>query len=352
MIQQLFVSPKEPWLAVLLSTIFPGIGQLYARRTVRGCLLIFLAIALIATGGWCLLSPDGSIFLATQAALIFFVLNFFNLFDAHRCARKANSSEFETYRKSHKDPWLAVFLSDLIPGMGHAYQGLWLPGLFFFGLTIILGGLSNQSPLWLVLSIGLTIFCIYNAYMSSTERRHSENLIKVVCLVLVATSVFSVLSALVFRIYVAEARHMPSGSMEPTLQVDDRFMVEKLSDRSSSPERGDIIVFKAPRAALDFTGSTTNDAYTKRVIGLPGDTVEVKAGKVLINGTALEEDYIQSSTDYVLEPEVVPEGNYFVLGDNRNSSSDSHVWGFLPGENIIGRVSKIFWPPARQGRVE
>lgn len=162
----------------------------------------------------------------------------------------------------------------------------------------------------------------------------------------------SIVLALGIRQFVAEARFIPSGSMEPTLQIDDRLVVEKISYRFNPPERGDIIVFQAPQRALDAVGSTTKDAYIKRVIGLPGDSVEVKEGKVFINGEALSENYIQAPPAYTWGPETVPAEQYLVLGDNRNSSSDGHVWGFLPQESIIGRAVVRFWPPDRIGGLE
>ncbi len=162
----------------------------------------------------------------------------------------------------------------------------------------------------------------------------------------------SVVLALGIRQFVAEARFIPSGSMKPTLQIDDRLVIEKISYRFNPPKRGDVIVFQAPQAALDLVGSTRKDAYIKRVIGLPGDTVEVKEGQVFIGGNALEEDYIQAPPAYTWGPETVPEGEYLVLGDNRNSSSDGHEWGFLPRENIIGRAVVRFWPPQRIGGLD
>lgn len=353
MIDQPSISYKEPWIAVVLSTIFPGIGQLYAGKITRGAVFISLSILLTAAAGWLVYSPTGSIRTAIQLFLVSILFSIFNLFDAHRCAHKANSKEFEAQRKSKKDPWLAVFLSDLIPGLGHAYQGLWLSAFFFFIFGIFIRGLANANPILLPVSLGLSIFCIYNVYISSANRReNSRTLINRICLALIAGYIFSATATIVTRSFVAEARYMPSGSMQPTLQIDDRFVVEKVSYRFNAPKRGDIVLFQAPQRALDAVGSTTNDAYVKRVVGLPGETVEVKEGKVFINQKALEESYIQSPMEYLWGPEVVPAGAYFVLGDNRNSSSDSHVWGFLPYENIIGRASKTFWPPERQGTVE
>lgn len=162
----------------------------------------------------------------------------------------------------------------------------------------------------------------------------------------------SIVLALGIRQFVAEARFIPSGSMKPTLQVDDRLIIEKISYRFNPPQRGDIIVFRAPQKALDAVHSTHKDAYIKRVIGLPGETVEVKEGSVFINGTALEEDYIQAPPNYLWGPEIVPNDQYLVLGDNRNESSDGHIWGFLPQESIIGRAAVRFWPIQRIGGLE
>ncbi len=162
----------------------------------------------------------------------------------------------------------------------------------------------------------------------------------------------SIVLALGIRQFVAEARYIPSGSMKPTLQINDRLVVEKISYRFNPPERGDIIVFQAPQSALDAVGSTSKDAYIKRVIGLPGETIEVKNGKVFIEGKALTENYIQSPPTYIWGPKVVPADQYLVLGDNRNGSSDGHVWGFLPKESIIGRAAVRFWPPTRIGGLD
>ena len=166
------------------------------------------------------------------------------------------------------------------------------------------------------------------------------------------TVALSICLAFGIRQFVAEARFIPSESMLPTLKIDDRLVVEKISYHFNPPKRGDIIVFRAPQEALDAANSTTNDAYIKRVIGLPGETIEVKDGKVFIDGEALEEDYIQAPPVYTWGPDTVPENEYLVLGDNRNSSSDGHVWGFLERESIIGKAVVRFWPLQRIGGLD
>jgi signal peptidase I len=149
--------------------------------------------------------------------------------------------------------------------------------------------------------------------------------------------IFSILVASLLRWFVIEPRYIPSGSMEPTLKINDRIMVEKISYRWRAPKRGEIIVFEPP-----FPGGK---AYIKRIIGLPGEKIAIQGGKVLINGEALQEPYILEEPDYEIPPYIIPPGYYWVMGDNRNNSNDSHIWGFLPQENIMGRAVLRFWPP-------
>lgn len=155
----------------------------------------------------------------------------------------------------------------------------------------------------------------------------------------------SLLLAFGIRTFVAEARYIPSGSMKPTLQVNDRLIIDKVSYDFGDPNRGDIVVFHPPDSLHQ------RDAFIKRVIGIPGDTVEVKEGQVYVNGEPQEETYIAAKPDYVWGPVTVPDHAYLVLGDNRNESYDSHYWGFVPRENIIGRAVLRFWPPDRAGGI-
>ncbi len=151
------------------------------------------------------------------------------------------------------------------------------------------------------------------------------------------------------RTFVAEARYIPSGSMLPTLQINDRLIVDKLSYKFQPPQRGDIVVF-SPTEKLQQ--QNFKDAFIKRIIGLPGDKIEVKGGKVYVNDKPLEEKYIAASPEYQYGPETVPPNSYLVLGDNRNNSYDSHYWGFVPREDIIGRAIVRFWPLNRMGELD
>lgn len=150
------------------------------------------------------------------------------------------------------------------------------------------------------------------------------------------------------RTFVAEARYIPSGSMLPTLQINDRLIIDKLTYEFRDPQRGDIVVFSPTD---ELKRQNFKDAFIKRVIGLPGDTVEVKDGQVLISGRSIPEKYIQDRPTYQFGPVKVPPDQYLVLGDNRNNSYDSHYWGFVPRKNIIGRAVIRFWPLNRAGEI-
>jgi signal peptidase I len=132
-----------------------------------------------------------------------------------------------------------------------------------------------------------------------------------------------------------------SISMEPTLHEGQYLIVSKLSYWLRPPQRGDVVV-------LDPPDQRSTIPYIKRVIGLPGDHIQVRDGRVWIDGVALNEPYVSGPALYQ-EDVVLAEDEYLVLGDNRNNSSDSHVWGALPRENILGKAVFRYWPPEKWG---
>lgn len=160
----------------------------------------------------------------------------------------------------------------------------------------------------------------------------------------------ALLLALLIRAFVAEPRFIPSDSMLPTLEVGDRLVVEKISYHFHPPVKGDIIVFEPPQQ-LQIQGYAKDQAFIKRVIGTPGQIIQIQNGKVYLNNSPLTEDYIAEPPNYQMEKVKVPEDYLFVMGDNRNNSNDSHVWGFLPKQNIIGHACFRFWPLSRFGQV-
>ncbi|MEW6423665.1 MAG: signal peptidase I [Bacillota bacterium] len=151
-----------------------------------------------------------------------------------------------------------------------------------------------------------------------------------------------VVAAWLIREGIIEPFYVPSGSMEPTLLQGDRILVSKLSYLNTSPSRGDIIAFKYPR--------DPKKTFVKRVIAIGGETVQIRNGKVYIDGNCLEEPYIKHNTGN-FGPVKVPNGYLFVLGDNRNNSEDSRYWGPLPVSNVIGKAIAIYSPLSRARRL-
>ena len=148
---------------------------------------------------------------------------------------------------------------------------------------------------------------------------------------------------LFFIINAVSARiRIDGSSMEPNLHHDEFVIVSKVNYRIGEPERGDVVVFDFPR--------NVTQEYIKRVIGLPGEEIQIKDGQVYVNGAALTEPYLKMEPRYEGEW-LVPENELFVLGDNRNNSSDSHNWGTVPMENVVGEALLVYWPPSSWGLV-
>ncbi len=162
-------------------------------------------------------------------------------------------------------------------------------------------------------------------------------------------SIFAAVLSLIIITFVVQAFYIPSGSMEPTLQIGDRILVSKFSYRLGPIRRGDIIVFRFPL-------SPSRD-FVKRVVALAGESVELREGLVLINGKPLSELYPtplpggDRACTSSYGPKKMPEGQYFVLGDNRCNSEDSRFFGFVPAENVVGKALLVYWPLPRVGLV-
>lgn len=166
------------------------------------------------------------------------------------------------------------------------------------------------------------------------------------------TIVPAVLIALLINLFMAQATRVYGQSMEPNLHTDQRLVIEKLSYNRllrqylglKGPQYGDVVVIRLP--------THSNELLIKRVIGLPGDVVEIHDGQVFVNGQALNEPYVQGHTAGSYGPTTVPPLNIFVLGDNRNFSNDSRSFGTVPLKNVVGRAWFSYWPVDQVGFVK
>lgn len=140
-----------------------------------------------------------------------------------------------------------------------------------------------------------------------------------------------------FQLLVAKPYAQASGSMEPAIHIGDRILVDRLAYDFSDMKRGDIVVFD------HVPGENPGVVMIKRIVGLPGDAVEIRDGKVLVNKLEFVTPGAASPT-YAMKPVTVPAGDLFLLGDNRNESYDSHKWGCIPEQYVLGRVDLIYWP--------
>lgn len=175
--------------------------------------------------------------------------------------------------------------------------------------------------------------------------------------------------AFLVKTFVAQAFFIPSGSMLPTLEDGDRVVVSRLAYRIHEPRRGDVVVFEAPSNLPDENGDDplpvrafrgffetvgvmhpSAEDFIKRVVGLPGEEIEGRDGRIWIDGRPLDEPYLIEGIDVgTFAPETVPDGHVFVMGDNRENSRDSRYFGPVPMEKIVGRAALKIWPPARVG---
>jgi signal peptidase I len=170
----------------------------------------------------------------------------------------------------------------------------------------------------------------------------------------VVVVVVALIAALLLRTFVVQTFYIPSGSMEPTLQIGDRILVDKLAYHLHGVDQGNIVVFRRP--ADENCGGPPVADLVKRVIGLPGETISLSKGFVYIDGKGLDESWLPTSeqgttfpgpsgTAYDLaKPYVVPANDYFVMGDNRSDSCDSRYWGPISRSLIVGKVDVRVWP--------
>jgi signal peptidase I len=340
---------KEPWLAVVLSSLLMGIGQVYSGRILRGGILILMEVALACLAIRSLLDAECDVLVTGCIYLAILAVRIWNLFDAYECARSANPEDFETERKQIKDAWLALFLADLIPGLGQIYVKKWLWGALFMVASVPLLAIGIKyrllrDGLWAVFS---ALVC-YHAYMSAPIRRERfGKTISIVAGLILCSYLLVGCYAHVFKTHVVEAFRIPTTAMKPTRLPGDRLLVRQ--SKKYIPQRGDVVAFKSPDGP--------DVIWVKRIAALSDEIVEITDGVLFINGQQAKYRTIESigyfeDTFGVEKPYKVPANHIFVIGDNTGNSNDSRFFGPVPRSNVIGRAYKIYWPLSRRGPIK
>lgn len=337
---------RDCWLSVNLSGLLPGLGQCYAEQWTKGLIIISFFVGLVVYGLWSLLAAEGD---TTQAFWLFGiagVVYLLNLWDAFATAGRPLQPLGSKQRGN--DLWYGVFLSQILPGLGHLYLNQAITGAVFLSVGVGLAIAANDLPFLLPLSCTIWSVAAYHAYRVTPTRPGIHSRSATMLMVVVVGGLMLRLSMGSLPMWVDRAVMqciVPSESMVPTLQVGDRIFVSR--NELYRPVIGDIVVFTATEKAIEVVEAEPSDLFVKRIIGLPGQEVAVREGQVWVDKTLLPKDYADVQIGYEWGPALVPPNSYFVLGDNRNASADSHVWGFLPKENMVGKAYKIYWPPER-----
>ncbi len=346
---------KEPWLAAILSLLLPGAGQLYCRLWQAGIVLILLWVLLstLLVGSLIVWQVPTAVF--AIALLCSAIVHIGAPWSAHRAAKRRNTADFESQRREGKDPWLAVFLTLIVPGLGHLYLRRWIVGAV--GIVLVVALPARGSTYGQIAFIALRALFAFHAYFvhrtNGFNRRKA--LVVLTAVAVGAPALFHVLASCVLKPLVVEVYMITAQSMAPTIRKGMRVTANKLAYRWHEPAVGDIIVLTDP---MD-SGPTSGVPIMKRIVAVGGQMVHVRGGLVWIDGQYREPTHEQNrlvSDRYlsrieakyfiygVAEPYRVPEGCYFVLGDNRDNSLDSRCYGAVPKEAIIGKVARVLWP--------
>jgi signal peptidase I len=337
---------KSPWLAVNLSAALPGMGQIYDGAIARGLFIAAAHLGLIAFIFWSIFAPRGNTLRGLITLIPLLSLYIFNLWDSHHVAKQGLTlNEFSPLRYQSSDPWYPVFLSQILPGLGHLFlQKATVAGVLLI-LGILTAYLANFNPMLLPIPPIIWAVACGLTYRSAPARQRQWWLLAGLLVAVMATRL--AVSSIPFVVYNQVVQCIvPSESMLPTLEVRDRIFVRP-RPLTYPLAAGDIIVFSNPeRTPIEQAGELKN-LMVKRVIALAGQQVEIRDGQVWLDGIRLVESPLTEPIRYQWGPQTVPTDHLFVLGDNRNNSRDSHVWGFLPRAHVVGNAYKIYWPPQR-----
>ena len=362
------------WGVVVASYLVPGLGQIITGRIVSGVLWFAAMVIGVAIVFWAAASPEftglaAAFYLAGLMSLLWICM----LIQAYRVARDPEDGAVNK-------PWIGVLLSCFLPGLGQFYVGERIRGILFLVAIIGTGVLPEELRL-----IAFYVLQIWSAWRVLRWRRQPGRIemsgVQAFAWTWGGHPLVVLLLVLGIRTFLIHPFKIPTAGMEPTLHgieklrsgltlPGDHIFVDKLTYRFRTPRRGDIIVFRTD--SLPTMGESSRAKYNvERVVGLPCERVSIQPPYLYVNGQRVTTPPILETiqhrergySGYVL-PKIFPpakylqvetdsvqlgEGEYFVLADNSAASLDSRFWGPLPKRNIVGRVTKIYWPWDRVG---
>ena len=362
---------KDPWLAVVLSCVFPGIGQIYAEQKTKGLVFILLTIGFGAALIFSIVRVLFGASFVTPIVVGLFgtALGIYVLFDSYKTAKKFNQENNASIPVVKKHPFLAVFLSLCLPGIGQIYnsqigKAIGFMAIYFFA-PAFLGILPKPFGVIAahIIDPVIKLFILNDAYSNAVRinggtgnifSRFHKKMVSGVIILWFFPLIFSAGSAITIRTFFLAPYKFPTQSMSPTLHSGDKIFVNKWIYRHENPKRGDLVVFQYP---LD-----PRKDFLKRVVGLPGEKLKIQDGHIYIDDKLLVapefpmdrpyfnvEDWKYGKSGMVIQ---IPQNSYFVLGDNSAHSADSRQWGFVPRQTIKAKAFFIWWPPNRQGKLK
>jgi len=338
---------KEPWLAVLLSFLFPGIGLFYVGKRVVGVSAFLVINSMISWGAWSILSPSGQTLRGWILVALALTFQIGTMVISWHAARLENKSGPKKLGRKGRDPYLAILLSVVLPGLGHLYAGLHVLGLLFLACYILLvmegpAGFSGIVVETLFLAIVLSHVSTSRGSLSS--RRRWVLVTAIVALLFFTSTVHQFASH-----NLARMEFLTGQSNYPTLMEGDLVVVDlhaKADFRTS-----DFVVL-----SLAFPPDYQSRFVVKRVIAFEGDEVYIDSGSVYLNRERMMGQHF-SRVQYTVDstcvygklqnPYIVPKGYIFVLGDNPTHCTDSRQIGGIERGSVVGVVRKVIWPLQR-----
>jgi signal peptidase I len=347
---------REPWLAVALSFVLPGAGHIYVRALGRANLFLGLVLGLRVIFEASLLSsicpPLLSVFLGLLCIL---VLPLAACLDAYWVARHICARTDRAPRDRTKDAWLAVFLSLLVPGLGHVYVRRVFDAIVFTGLYLLTYLLSDGLGRWAASEAIIVCACIH-VFVAGRPLSLKAHILAFIVFFLALDAWSDEMRPWLTRKYIRTAGVLSGPSMKPTLLPGDVTVANRAVYQFDRPCINDVIEYEdamGPR-------SIEKETHVKRIVAIAGEVVQIRGNVVYVNGerrlvgksvvetgTVSERNWMLTRGYGVEEPYTVPEGHVFVLGDNFLDSADSRHYGAVPLERIVGKVVKVIWPPRR-----